>query len=165
MKHVFIVNGFPRSGKDTFAQILGNYVLVMKRSSVDVVKRIATDAGWDGVKDEKGRKLLAALKHALVEYNDLPLKYMASEYEKFLVSDCDVLLLDIREPDEILKAKEMFDAKTVFIENKNISNVYTNAADASIQTTGYDYVVQNNSTLEVFEANIIEFIKQRRLEE
>ena len=38
----------------------------MKISSVDKVKEIARIAGWNGEKDDKGRKLLADLKAALV---------------------------------------------------------------------------------------------------
>lgn len=163
MKNVFIVNGFPGSGKDTFASILNKYIKVCKRSSVDVVKKIALEAGWDGVKDDKGRRLLADLKRILVEYDDLPLKYLKREYDIFVSTDFNVMLLDIREPEEIRKAKELLNAKIVFIENKNVHNACTNSADASIESEGYDYTVKNNGTLKEFEENIIKFIKEEGL--
>ena len=40
-KMVFVVNGKPRAGKDTFAQILNEYLDVYKYSAVSKVKEIA----------------------------------------------------------------------------------------------------------------------------
>lgn len=160
MKKVFVVNGYPRSGKDTFAEILSKYVKVMKISSVDKVKEIARLAGWNGEKDDKGRKLLADLKAVLVDYDDLPFKYVYVRYQEFLSSDYDVLLVDIREQTEIVKAKKELGAETVFIENKNINNIVSNSSDANIPVEGYDYVVRNNCSLEEYEVNIKKFIKE-----
>ena len=47
-KMVFIVNGKPRAGKDTFAEILNRYMKVYKYSAVTKIKEIATLCGWDG---------------------------------------------------------------------------------------------------------------------
>lgn len=160
MKKVFVVNGYPRSGKDTFAEILSKYVKVMKISSVDKVKEIARLARWNGEKDDKGRKLLADLKAVLVDYDDLPFKYVYAKYQEFLSSDYDVLLVDIREQTEIVKAKKELGAETVFIENKNIKNIVSNSSDANIPIDGYGYVVRNNGSLEEYEANIQRFIKE-----
>ena len=56
MKKIYIVNGKPRSGKDTFAELLGKHCRVFKYSSVDKVKQIAAKCGWDGGKTDKDRR-------------------------------------------------------------------------------------------------------------
>ena len=45
-----------RSGKDTFAEYLNDFVPTLKYSSIDKVKDIAKQCGWDGTKNEKSRK-------------------------------------------------------------------------------------------------------------
>lgn len=161
MKKVFIINGYPRSGKDTFVNILNKYRKTYRYSSIDRVKELAREFGWDGVKDEKGRKLLADLKKALVEYGDLPLQYMIEEYDCWLInSRFEFFCLFIREQEEIEKAKKLFNAETIFIENNRIQNIISNNADKNITTSGYDYYISNNGTLEDFEKEIARFVEE-----
>lgn len=159
-KEVLIVNGYPRSGKDTFAEILGKYTSVRVYSSIDKVKELALQFGWDGIKDDKGRKLLSSLKSALIEYDDLPLKYTEDVYNEFLNSEEEFLILMIRESDEIVKAKHKFNAKTVFVSNNNIKNVLTNNSDAAIDCDGYDYYISNHGTLEEYEKEVEQFYRE-----
>lgn len=160
MKQVLIVNGQPQSGKDTFAAILGNHFNVSTYSSVDKIKEMALKFGWDGLKDEKGRKLLSELKKALVEYDDLPTKYMEERYKDFIDdSDEEILVLFIRETEEIEKAKQRFFARTVFVNNPRASRVVSNDSDRNISSSGYDYVVPNDGTLQEYEETIEQFAK------
>ena len=69
-KLVFITNGTGGCGKDTFAEILNDFVDVTKISSIDPVKQFARFMGWNGGKTEKDRKFLSDLKLILIEYND-----------------------------------------------------------------------------------------------
>ena len=55
-KHIFITNGMARSGKDTFAAFLNEFIPTMKISSIDKMKEIAVQCGWDWKKEEKDRK-------------------------------------------------------------------------------------------------------------
>ena len=43
-------------------------------STVDKVKEIAAECGWDGVKSPKNRKFLSDLKDLLTEWGDVPYK-------------------------------------------------------------------------------------------
>ena len=70
-KLVIIVNGKPRAGKDTFAQLLNQYENVYKISSIDKIKQIAIDCGWSGKKTEKDRKFLSDLKMLVSDYSDV----------------------------------------------------------------------------------------------
>ena len=112
-KLVFIVNGKPRAGKDTFAEILNRYMKVYKYSSVTKVKEIATLCGWDGKKEERDRKFLHELKMLTSEYSDLAYNDVLNEIEKYRRGEieADVLLVDIREPEEI---KKLINALTGF---------------------------------------------------
>ena len=160
-KHIFIVNGLPGSGKDTFADILGQIVRTYKISSVGKVKEIAEYCGWDGGKEEKDRKFLSELKRITTEYNDMPFNYIKDEVDWFRnefhndnIREHCVMLIDIREPWEIDRAVKAFDAKTIFIENHRAQPVVSNRSDASVFDYIYDYVISNDGDLGEFKNNI-----------
>ena len=158
MKKIFIVNGKPRAGKDTFAELLGKHCRVFKYSSVDKVKQIAAKCGWDGSKMDKDRRFLAELKRITTEYNDMSYDDVAEKVAYFLKTDFfDVMLIDIREPEEIDRAIEGFGAEAVFIVNKNVPAVTTNSSDRDVELFEYDHIVLNNGTLEDFEETVKEF--------
>lgn len=153
MKHIYIVNGMGGCGKDTFAKYMEQFVpATVKISSVDPVKEIAKKCAWKGGKTEKDRKFLSDLKCALTVYNDMPFIYLKMWY--FLVPDDDktrVLLMDIREPEEIEKAKNAFNAKTILIKNDRVPHIHSNMADDGVFNYEYDFVIENNGTFEEFE--------------
>lgn len=171
-KRIFIVNGMARAGKDTFADILKKLVPgVVKISSIDMVKDIASHIGWSGDKTEKDRKFLSDLKCLLSEYSDLPFLHIMNIVVSFLKDEPilnfhdrrrapnNVLLIDIREPAEIERAKIAFNAKTIFIENNRVEQVTSNMADAGVYDYEYDIAIRNNGTLEEFEERIKEFVR------
>jgi dephospho-CoA kinase len=157
-KKVFIVNGMGGCGKDTFAEILKKHVTVYKYSSINAVKRIASECGWDGGKTEKDRKFLSDLKLLLTEYTNLPFMDVANKVSDFMDDRWyKIMLIDIREPNEIERAAKAFNAKTILIKNDRVPFIESNMADANVYNYTYDYVIENNGTLEEFEKNIIEF--------
>jgi dephospho-CoA kinase len=161
-KRIFIVNGMARAGKDTFADILKELVPgVGKTSSINAVKEIAKVAGWDGGKTEKDRKFLSDLKCLLTEYDDIPFKYIIRSVSSFYTNLIqDVLLIDIREPDEITRAKIAFNARTILIKNNRVQNITSNMADAGVFNYNYDITINNNGTLEEFRENIKDFVRE-----
>jgi dephospho-CoA kinase len=160
-KYIFITNGMGGCGKDTFANFLKDRANVTKISSVDRVKHIAYEGGWDGGKTEKDRKFLSDLKCLLTEYNDLPFKSISYQVELFKEDfDADVLLIDIREPEEIERAKKAFGAKTILIKNDRVPYISSNMADAGVYNYDYDIIIENNGTLEEFEEKVQNFAKE-----
>lgn len=158
MKKIFITNGMARSGKDTFAQFLGELVPVMKYSSIDVIKDVATKCGWDGGKTEKDRKFLSDLKDLTTQYSDLAFRSIEGAVKVFYkYSQAQVMLIDIREPEEIERAKEAFGAETILIYNANIPIIESNHADANVFKYPYDHVVYNNGTLDEFKEEVRKF--------
>ena len=161
IKLVFIVNGMARCGKDTFAQFVGDLVPTKKISSIDKVKNIARQCGWDGVsKTEKDRKFLSDLKVLTSEYSDMPMRYICDLYNEFIRdSEHVVLLIDIREPENIKVAKQLFNATTILIRNKNVKQINSNMADANVENYDYNYILENNGSLDEFRDITNDFMK------
>ena len=118
--------------------------------------------GWDGNKTEKDRKFLSDLKLLFTAYNDMPLNDLRDIVRDFVADliETNVLMLDIREPNEIERAKQELNAKTILIRNKNIPPITSNMADANVENYTYDYIIENNGTLEELEEKAIEFISE-----
>lgn len=158
-KLVIIVNGKPRAGKDTFAQLLNRYENVYKISSIDKIKQIAIDCGWAGKKTEKDRKFLSDLKMLVSDYSDVIFDGMLEKVMDFYSDEIHerIMVIDIREPEEIERAKIIFDAITLFVKNDNVEDITSNEADANVEKYEYDYYITNNGTIEEFDQNIMNF--------
>ena len=52
MKKILVINGMAGAGKDTFVSFLKQYFNILHISMVDIAKKAAKDAGWNGEKDE-----------------------------------------------------------------------------------------------------------------
>ena len=148
-KHIFITNGTGGCGKDTFASMVGEIVPTLKFSSIDAVKNIAKSCGWYGGKTEKDRKFLSDLKLLTTAYSDMPFNSIKNAVEGFIEYDgFQVMFIDIREPEEIERAKKEFGAKTILIKNDRVAPITSNMADANVNNYEYDIVIENNGTLD-----------------
>lgn len=158
-KPVFIINGSGGSGKDTFCELVNQIINTKTYSSVDIIKSYALLVGWNGIKDEKGRRLLSDLKNALTLYNDELFKYLErcvkqyNENNKF-----HMCFLHIREPQEIERAKKRFNAGTVLIKRPTIKQITSNSADAGVYDYNYDYVINNDGTLDDLKFKAEDFV-------
>lgn len=63
------LTGLAGSGKDTVAVILDYEYGYRRLSFADPLKRLCLDMGWDGKKDDRGRKLLQTVGCAFRDYN------------------------------------------------------------------------------------------------
>lgn len=177
MKIILITNGSGGCGKDTMAQIMAKYVHIKKVSSIDVIKNMLKDYTVSYTtshgKNERYRKLLATVKQAFIDFDDLPFNEMVHEIIEFAQSKNQVLLMDIREPEEIEKIVraiknfktedylnhiDMKDIKlkTVLVINDNVPIIETVNSDKEVfEYAPYDYVVDNSGTLSVLEDSVI----------
>jgi len=159
-KNVFIINGTGGCGKDSIISFISEIEKVMNISSVDKVKEIATIAGWTGGKTEKDRKFLSDLKILFQNYNDLPFESMNYYYNKFLFEeDLKICFFHIREPDEIERAKQEFNAQTILVINNNIKEITTNMADSNVYDYTYDIIIDNSGDLEDLKESAKTFLK------
>lgn len=161
-KYIFVTNGMARSGKDTFAVMMNEIIPTKKYSSIDYIKEIAKQCGWNGQKDEKSRKFLSDLKVLTILYNDLPFKKIQEEIIKFNADKIhNVLLIDIREPNEIKRLCETYGTiKTILIRRNSVKNITSNMADAGVFNYKYNFVIDNNGTLDEFKNKIEKFVKE-----
>ena len=157
MKKIIITNGSGTCGKDTFAEILSKYVRVEKYSSIDFFKNIGKLGLMSEEKGEKERLLLHKLKKAFIEYNDLALYLCSKRIDAFLQSDCsDLLIIDIREPEEIEKIVNLYpDIRTVLMINNNVPVIESNPSDSGVFEYIYDFIVDNSGTLEMLEESAL----------
>lgn len=164
-KKVIVTNGSGGCGKDTFAKFLSKFCDTYKYSSIDKAKIIAAQCGWNNGKSEKDRKFLSDLKLLTTEYSDMAfndLKAIVKDFKSDLIPT-QLLLIDIREPLEIERAKKEFDAITVLIKNDKVKQITTNMADAGVFNYNYDYVIDNSGTLAELKKKAEWFVNQMLL--
>lgn len=153
MKKIYITSGVGRSGKDTFCEFVSKYIPTYKYSIVDLPKDAAKVLGWDGGKTEKDRKFLSDVMDLSTEYNDAPFKDVLSivtDFKNNLLED-EVLIIDMRDPKDIARAVETFGAETILIRNPDVRKIESNHADRNVENYEYDYIIENDGTLEQLE--------------
>lgn len=159
---IIIINGSGGVGKDTICDIVGKHYKTKNISSVDPIKKIAYENGWDGEKNEKSRKFLADLKQLFVDFNDLPCKYLMAQYQEFLESDKEILFVHIREPQEISKFKSSIGGNciTLLIRGRTpVKKEWHNRADDDVENYKYDFTYDNIKGLEEMENDFLAFFK------
>lgn len=172
---IFVVNGAAGAGKTTFessvAHIVGKdncYIL----STITPIKEIAKTVGWDGQKDLKSRKFLSDLKDLLTEYNDYSFNYISaqlglieSDWSFYGVKpDSVAVFIDCREPKEIKRLCEEFNAKSLLIRRASAENSETsNHADEEVLNYNYDIVIENNGDIREFGEKAFEFVEKEGL--
>lgn len=149
---IFIINGFPCSGKTTFEKMAQNAAAAQNKnviilSTIDYVKSIAQSLGWNGAKSNKDRKFLSDLKDALTQWNDSPYTTIANTISQLKEKgNIDIVFIDCREPKEIQRFVDDYNAKTVFIQREEKVSV-GNHADDNVLNYQYDIIINNNSGL------------------
>lgn len=167
---VVVINGMPRAGKDQFVLFCQKHMTLCKNiSTVDFVKQVASFCGWDGVKSPKNRAFLSDLKDLLTEWDDVPFKKVQQAAEKFdyeaqaygFSTDEVLVFIHCREPQEISKFVNQMNAKTLLIRRAAIeTNDQSNHADSEVFNYEYDYIIENNGTLEDLEQAAVAFLKE-----
>ena len=167
---VIIVNGAPSAGKSTFEEMCQIYareewenkIRVDITSTVDFVKDIAKQCGWDGTKDLKNRKFLSDLKDLLTEWNDVPFKKIEQKVKWLeMTNENYILMVDCREPVEIQKFKDRLNALTVLVRREQVESEETsNHADAEVMNYNYDLTIWNNSDKIDLANKVVDFMEQ-----
>lgn len=168
-KKIFVINGSGGVGKDTFVELvsielndrLKKFHTVINFSSVDKVKEIAREIGWNGKKSEKDRKFLSDLKILTSKYCDMPFESMKSKVVEFLDDEeSKFLFLHIREPKEIARAVKEFNAKTVLVIRNTVQHITSNMADKNVFNYSYDFIIDNNGTKEELNDKAKKFVRE-----
>ena len=169
---VIMICGKARSGKDTLADFLISRLKDKKPCKVQIGQYIEYYAmkyfGWDGEEETKPRDLLIHLGTDIIRNKIDPnfhinrlvqdLEVLSYFYDTFIVSD-------VRFPVEIEKVKEKYDDVVTIkisrdseeLNQSQKSNITETALD---NYTDYDYVIDNNGTLEELEQRAIDIMNE-----
>ena len=156
-KRIVIINGKGKSGKDTFVDMCKDYVNTENYSSIDLIKKVAKQLGYNGGKTIKDRKFLSDMKVLATEYNDSPYNDIIDRVLKFIYckqNKNQLLFIHIREPKEIQRLVDFckesnIEVSTLLIKRENIESVeYGNMADDNVYNYDYDFVINNDGTLD-----------------
>ena len=167
---VIVINGNGGVGKDAFIDCcreFSNHIYTI--STVDFVKEIATECGWDGTTTPENRKFLSDLKDLLENWGNVPNKevenyiYLTSLIEK-LCNYPSYVFVHAREPHNIQYYKDKYNAITILVTNPRIEQVTSNHADMEVYDFAYDYIIDNNGDLEQLKESAETFMYLNRLE-
>ena len=170
---IVIINGKAGTGKDTFVTMCQDILgasRVLNISTVDFVKEVAIFCGWNGTKTPKNRKFLSDLKDLLTEWEDVPFMEVCDairnwsdemdEFEGYEAWCNSVVFVHCREPKEIKKLVEEFDAITLLIRRDTAESVeQMNHADNEVLNYEYNYTIPNNGSLSELRARAEEFLR------
>jgi len=167
---VVIVNGKPGVGKSLIEkmaeEILGP-AFCEQRSTVDKVKEIAINIGWNGVKDLKSRKLLSDLKDICTKYNDMPINDIISYLGRWeddlayygVENLPHVFFIDDREPEHIERLKNILNATTLLVRRPGDEEITTsNHADENVFDYDYDWIINNDGTINDLHGSVERFL-------
>jgi hypothetical protein len=170
---IVVINGKAGTGKDTFVMMCQDVLgasRVLNISTVDFVKEVALFCGWNGSKTPKNRKFLSDLKDLLTEWEDIPFMKVCDtirnwsceldEFEGYEAWCNSVVFIHCREPKEIKKLIEEFDAISLLIRRDAAESVeQMNHADNEVLNYEYDYTMPNNGSLSELRARAEEFLR------
>jgi len=161
---IFLISGKARNGKDTTADIIRNYYDKKNMKTTndsyayymkDYAKRIT---GWDGSDETKPREFLQQFGTNLVRSkidDNFFIDRMVGDLKVFEYFYDIVTISDGRFPNELDTIKNNFDNVTTFkIYRPNFDNGLTEEQKEHPSETAldnyenYDYVVENNGTVE-----------------
>lgn len=146
--YVIVINGIGGAGKDT---LINHYkdnapdIDIHSISSINVIKDVARQLGWNDDKDEKGRDFLASLKRCWVDYCDGAYHTIVKELQSAYVNAKRKTLyfIHIRESSEIIKIRDFclkghIQFATLLITNDKISDM------PRLKSTDNRYIIENN---------------------
>lgn len=171
-KILVLVSGKARHGKDTFADglsaalsgIRGDGRTFEKMSFATELKRKAAELGWNGEKDEKGRRFLQELGTVCRNYDrDVWVKMLIRSAESQGALSPFVAIADCRYPNEIELMREWggrngYSVHTVRIERPGFESGLSAEAQAHTSETALDsysfdlHLVNDASTAKEFQS-------------
>lgn len=139
------------------------------------IKLQAKILGWDGEKDEKGRKLLQDITKPIKAYHGQN-HYAEVVFDEAVSIEPDFLVIDdLRfkaEANYLLQKAKEGKCKVIFVkvENKNFVSNLTEDAKADISENDlndfeFDCVIDNSGTLEELEVEVEKFIEKNKFRE
>lgn len=171
---VILISGKAQNGKDTVAECLRE-ILCRDNKSVlvthyaDLLKYICRNYfGWDGNKDEKGRKMLQYVGTDVirkqnptlwVDFVSLILKYFYDHWEYVIIPDC-------RFPNEVTTMMQNgFDTILLKVVRGNFKSPLSDEQQKHPSETSMDHIkpdfyIQNNGTVNELHKTVEKWVKE-----
>ncbi len=170
-KVFIIVNGYPRSGKDTFVDMAGKYFAKLgwgahAMSSIDPVIEILDRAGISAEpKTPEKRALMAEIKSALEKHDRFVSRTVVSRMDGAIFQSSFMMqigFIHVREPDAIAFMKTLVSGEffTVFVDRPDAERVTSNAADMGVEGYSYDFTIQNDRDLAALQKRVHLFVHE-----
>ncbi|QXV74736.1 deoxynucleoside monophosphate kinase [Rhizobium phage RHEph22] len=172
MRNVIIINGYPQSGKDTFANEVIDYLTNYDWSGANIssIKPVWEMLKAQGIpmdnKTPAERALAAEVKAALNRYNRFADRMACFTVVDSLAQNNSITFLHIREPDSIAYCRRTLaiynnlEVKTLFIDRPGANKRMGNPVDEGVENYIYDFRITNSGSLNDFKAQAIEFAKK-----
>ena len=161
---VFVINGYPESGKDQFVEFCGEVEPVCNIVTSTPAKKALELLGWDGEeKTPAVRKALYYLMRMSEELFDGIYRAVEDCLSKIAVGE-DMFATDIvvfihsREPYNIYRYVEVFGAKTVLVTRPG-DKATNNPSDENVTCWEYDYYIANDGTLYDLREKAVKFME------
>ena len=147
---IFIVNGRGGAGKTSFEKMIVEIAAAHNQkiailSTIDYGKEIDKSIGWDGTKTLENRRMLSDLKDLLTRWNDSPHQSVCNKIKE--LNDVEAIFIDSREPTDIQRFVEEYQAMTVLVQRGKEIITYGNHADDCVDDFDYDICVDNSRGL------------------
>lgn len=147
---IVMINGSGGSGKDT---VVDMYKIVSKEnvhnlSTIDSVKAVAAQIGWNGKKDAKSRKFLSDLKDSWTKFNNGIFIEICDAIDYIKANNPKAtIFVHCREPEEIAEFADMYedDLITLLITRES-SEEFDNHADSNVDNYKYDHTITNDES-------------------
>jgi len=156
---IFLVAGKAQSGKDFVGKKIQNYYDQFDQKSVitrfsKYVKLYAKEmTDWNGLEEEKPRKFLQQMGTFIREKMDNPyffIKRMIEDIEIYSNFFDNVIITDVRLPDEIEQIKKLYkDAVVIYVKNEKENNLKPKEKEHFTEIAlddyeDFDYIIYNN---------------------
>lgn len=91
----------------------------------------------------------------------MPFQSMKNKIKEFVRNDeGQVLFLHIREPEEIKRVVDEFEAKTILVVRDSVIKITSNVSDKNVFDYHYDVVIENNGTVEDLKERVKQFVNE-----
>lgn len=171
---VILISGKAQNGKDTVASILrekliGDKHKVLVTHYADLLKHLCRSYfGWDGNKDEHGRKLLQYVGTDVirtknpslwVDFVAMILQYFNENWEYVIIPDC-------RFPNEINRMAEAgFDTTHVRVLRPGFQSPLTeeqqnHPSETALDDTNPDVYIENSGTIEDLKQIVLDWVEE-----
>lgn len=158
MEKIVVINGSNGVGKDLFVSYCDTYckylkmlsvkdIIVSNLSTIDPIKELAKEIGWDGQKTDKDRKFLSDLKDLCTEYNNFSFRYIVKSIRQIRSYNREntIIFILCREPKEIQELVDKLGAKTLLITRPQVKPS-DNHADKEVSNYNYNYSIDNSGS-------------------